>query len=162
MRDNMMKGSSQLRLTAQDTEDLSVLAATLQDAILTVGDMVYLEKRNRFAAVLNRFCWEDTIADDADKSVNGKKQFRRVRTGLHFDGVLSVQSKNIERDRKDGVLELLTISHELIDEEGKGEITLIFAGGGSIRLMVECIEASLSDLTGQWPTRNLPDHEVSQ
>lgn len=156
-----MKDGSQLRLTAQDAEDLSVLAATLQDAILRVGDMVYLEKQNRFAAVLNRFCWEDTIADNADKAAHGKKQFRRVRSGLHFDGVLSVQSQNIERSRKNGVLELLTISHETIDAEGQGEITLIFAGGGSIRLMVECIEASLSDLTGQWSTRNLPDHEAS-
>src|SRR4249919_3912637 len=37
-----------LRLIALDAEDLAVLAAHLQDAILRVGDMIYLADEQRF------------------------------------------------------------------------------------------------------------------
>jgi hypothetical protein len=43
-------------------------------------------------------------------------------------------------------------------EEPSGVLTLLFAGGGAIRLEVECIEAELRDLGAAWRTRLKPEH----
>jgi len=155
-----------LRLLAQDKEDLSILSAAVQDAVLKVGDLSFLPRKKRFALVLNRFRWEDEARKDTQHRAGGPdrrrrpaKRHARIRSGLHFDGVLSVQSQNIVQQRKDGVLELLAITYEEpAAVADNGFITLVFSGGGSIRLTVECIEASLSDLSQPWPTDNLPDH----
>ncbi|MGH7186842.1 MAG: DUF2948 family protein [Pseudomonadota bacterium] len=37
---------------------------------------------------------------------------------------------------------------------------LTFAAGGTIRLAVECIEASLKDLGPAWATEHQPAHQV--
>ena len=47
-----------LKLCAFDEEDLAVLSAHVQDAVLKVGDMVYLPHEGRFAVAMNRFIWE--------------------------------------------------------------------------------------------------------
>ncbi len=49
---------SGLALMAEDEEDLAILSAHLQDAVMRVGDLAYLPKSRRFAAFLNRYCWE--------------------------------------------------------------------------------------------------------
>ena len=46
-----------LKLIALDAEDLGVISAHLQDAVLRVGDMVYLPNEKRFVALANRFDW---------------------------------------------------------------------------------------------------------
>ena len=43
-------------------------------------------------------------------------------------------------------------------EEPSGAITLHFAGGGAVRLEVECIEAELRDLGAAWRARSKPVH----
>lgn len=157
MPETQIKDARALKLIALDKEDLSVLSAAVQDALLRVGDMVYQSKKKRFAMVVNRFCWEQ----DYDKpKVRTNPPHARVRAGLHFDGVLSVQSKNIVQDRSDGILELLAVDFtaDPSDDVDAGIISLIFSGGGEMRLTVECIEASLADLSKRWPTPNRPEH----
>ena len=73
--------ASELTLAAEDAEDLEIISARLQDAVAPLKDLVYLPKKRRFAALFNRFKWEDKR-----RSAN-----LRVRSLLHFDGVLSVQ-----------------------------------------------------------------------
>ena len=46
------------RLSARSVEDLAVVAALLQDAIVPVGDMAYLADEKSFVLALNRFRWE--------------------------------------------------------------------------------------------------------
>jgi len=145
-----------LKLMAQDDEDLSVVAATLQDAIVRVGDTIYQPKERRFAAVLNRFCWEDC---SVAQRVAGKSPFRRVLSGIHFDGVLGVKSQGIRLDRKDAVLELLTVLYDPKDD-GAGTVTLVFSGNGAIRLEVECIDVSMRDLGKPWKAQSMPEHGV--
>ena len=41
-----------------------------------------------------------------------------------------------------------------------GAITLSFAGGGDLRVEVECVEAVLADVSQPWPTPRKPAHEV--
>jgi hypothetical protein len=137
------------KLAAADAEDLEILSARLQDATLKLKDAAWLPKQRRFAALFNRFRWEDA-----------KGQGTRVRSGLRFDGVLSVQSQNVKLGAGDAVVSLLAIKFNANGGEDPGGIVeLLLAGGGTIRLTVECIDAELADLTGPWAARARPSHE---
>lgn len=146
----MDSGTDSLKLAALDDEDLQVLSAHLQDAVLRVGDIAYLPKQNRLAAVVNRFDWESARQD--------KGQYRRRRAALRFDRVQKAQIQGIRLAAEDAVLNLLAISFEA-GAAPSGAILLVFAGGGAIRLEVECIEAELSDLGPVWETASKPEHQ---
>jgi hypothetical protein len=141
---------SGLKLLAQDEEDLKIISAHLQDAVMRVGDMVYLPKKRRFVAVMNRFCWEDCGEHEPGE---------RVLTGLHFDGVLKVQSRGVRQDEPEAVAGLLAI-HFARGQDGSGNIDLVLCGGGLIRLDVECIDACLSDITEPRPAIARPAHNL--
>ncbi|WDR06692.1 DUF2948 family protein [Devosia rhodophyticola] len=137
-----------LKLLALDSEDLEVISTHVQDAVIRVGDMGYARKDRRFAMLMNRFDWE---------SGSGRAKGQRKRAALHFDGVQSVATAGIDTNAQDGVLELLSIQYEAIDGPA-GIIELNFAGGGSVRLGVECLEARLSDLGATWAAAAKPAH----
>jgi len=143
---------NRLRLIAHDEEDLKILSAHLQDAVLKVADLAYLPQHRRFAMVLNRYCWEGETAASAGM---------RMRAGLHFDGVLKVSAQNVRQDAPETVMELLAIAFTP-SGDGAGAIALSFAGGGKIRLEVECIDAALSDLAGPWPAAARPEHKLGR
>ncbi len=145
-----------LVLAAEDAEDLEIFSARLQDAVGQIKDFVFLPKRRRFAAVLNRFKWEK-----AERGRDGGNV--RVQSGLHFDDVLSVKSKNLKASSPDAVVSLLTIRYapNSGDDSG-GTVELYFSGGGVIRLEVECIDAGLSDMSGEWAARGRPAHEFGE
>lgn len=147
-----MVDAERLKLLALDEEDLAVLSAHVQDAVLKVGDLVYLPKEQRFAIGMNRFIWE--------KADGQRRSYERRRTALSFDRVKSVQACQIRRDRPDAILELLAVSFEPVDSPG-GLITLYFAGGGKVRLEVECIETRLADLGTAWATTAKPVHDIA-
>jgi len=141
-----------LTLGAEDEEDLAIISARLQDAVARRKDLVWLPKAHRFAALFNRFKWEDR-----EQKMSGL----RIRSGLSFDNVLSARSQNIRTSDPDAVLALLAIrfTPAAADDPG-GIVELVFSGGGSIRLEVECINGSLSDLSGEWAARGRPVHEI--
>ena len=143
-----------LVLTAEDAEDLQIISARLQDAVGQLKDFVYLPKKRRFAALLNRFEWE--------RSEGGRRGGNlRVRSGLRFDDVLSVKSKNLKLGAPNAVVSLLTISFSRKTEgDSAGTVELVFSGGGVIRLDVECIDAGLQDVSGAWAARGRPVHET--
>jgi len=145
-----------LKLIAVDAGDLEVISAHLQDAVVLVGDMTYLPAEQRFAMVANRFDWQSAAPEETDKA-----NYRRRRTGLHFDRVLSARTKGISAARRDAVVELLAIRFES-DDAPSGHIDLIFAGGGTIRLDVECIDAQMRDLGPVWGTRSRPSHDIEE
>ena len=142
---------TQLKLIAFDEDDLAIVSAHLQDAVMRVADMAYMPSQKRFAAILNRFDWERVAkeAEDAD--------FQRRRTALRFDRVLRAQIKNVKPSADTRVLSLLAIQFEAVDPPG-GLITLTFSGDAAIQLQVECIEAELRDLGLEWPTHSKPQH----
>jgi hypothetical protein len=140
-------------LAAEDAEDLQIISAKLQDAVARVGDLVWLPQTRRFAALFNRFKWEEAEQRKGDNL--------RVRSGLHFDGVIAAKSVKIMRGDPDAVLSLLAI--QFLPKGGEdpgGMIVLVFAGGGAIKLDVENIDAELSDISGEWAAINRPDHSV--
>lgn len=141
-----------LKLLAQSPEDLTIVSAMCQDAAVKMGDMAYLPAERRFAAAVNRYRWED-------KRHRIDRKGSRIRSGLHIDYVLRAQTLDMPMGDADQVLELLALSFEP-SEDGAGTILLAFAGDGTIRLDVECIEAALSDLTGPWAARTMPHHKA--
>jgi len=137
-------------LVAEDAEDLEIVSARLQDAVAHVKDLVWLPKARRFAALFNRFKWEHEKPREA----------LRVRAGLHFDSVLSVKSHGIRKGDPDAVLSLLAIRFTPRGaDDPSGSVDLVFSGGGEVRLEVECIDATLSDVSGEWAARGRPAHE---
>jgi hypothetical protein len=137
-----------LKLLALDTEDLDVISATTQDAVVRVGDMGFAKADSRFALLMNRFAWEE----------DGKTR-QRKRAALHFDRVNDVKVAGINTDAVDGVLELLTIRFTpAATDAPEGAVELAFAGGGTIRLTVECLEARLQDLGAAWAAKATPAH----
>ncbi len=138
-----------LKLLALDAEDLEVISATTQDAVIRVGDMGYARADKRFALLMNRFAWE---ADG--------RQGQRKRAALHFDRVDSVKAAGINLESVEGVLELLAIRYLPEGEGPDGVVELAFAGGGTVRLGVECLEARMQDLGAAWAARLKPEHIV--
>jgi hypothetical protein len=135
-----------LRLLAQDAEDLAVISAALQDAVAKIGDIAFDARARRLTLAFNRFRWE----------ADGKTR-ERVRSGLQLGGVMTVRSRNLRRDAKGAVVELLALTFEPAEAPG-GAIVLTFAGGGDLRAEVECVEAVLADVSTPWPTPRAPTH----
>jgi hypothetical protein len=143
-----------LKLIALDAEDLGVLSAHVQDAVLKVAEMSYQRRARRFAVVLNRFDWAETLTGG-----KRKKRDQRRRAALRFERVKRASLQGIDLGAKDRVLVLLALSFEP-DAAPGGSVTLVFAGGAAIRLEVECIEAEMRDLGASWLARSRPDHEA--
>jgi hypothetical protein len=144
---------SDLKLIALDDEDLSIIAAHLQDAVFRIDDMAYLKAERRFAIVLNRFDWTEAV-----KRTNRTGRFVRRRSGVRIEHVSGARVQGLDLTKKDQVLSLLTLTFAAGAEPPQGTITLTFAGGGAVKLDVECIEAALTDLGAAWETTRKPEH----
>jgi len=137
--------SHPLRLLAEDADDLAVISAALQDAVAKIGDITFDRTARSLTIAVNRYRWE-------------KNGGERVRAGLQISSVLAVKARNIRQGAKEAVVDLLDLSFEAGEAPG-GAIILTFAGGGDVRLEVECIDAVLADISLSWPTRAKPHHE---
>lgn len=144
---------SLLKLFALDEADLGVFSAHLQDAVLRLGDMHFLPHERRFATMLNRFDW----AGASRAPTEGPNAYQRRLSSLRFEHVRSTQFQHLPVKDRNFPVELLAVSFE---PEGapSGYIVLLFAGGGTIRLRVECIEAELCDLGPVWKAKQKPEH----
>jgi hypothetical protein len=148
-------GEAPLHLVAQDAEDVQVISALVQDAVLPVTEMKHDAKRRRFAMLLNRFRWEDrAVAETVGRA------YERVRSVLVIEDVLKVQSHGFDRADKDLVLSLLSISFEP-GTDGTGRLVLVLAGDGGLALEVEALELRLEDVTRPYraPSGKVPAHD---
>ena len=100
---------------------------------MKVSDLEYLPAAKRFVLTMNRFVWEA-------KSGLFRQHNERRQSVLHFDRVLGAKTSGIARDKPAGIVEL------------------VFSGGGTIMLDVECIEARLADVGGSWEATSRPVH----
>ncbi|MEP3946138.1 DUF2948 family protein [Ascidiaceihabitans sp.] len=137
-----------LNLGAMDADDLKVMSALVQDAVLPITEMTYRARDRRFAMLLNRFRWE-----------NGTQSKERVQSMLSFESVLNVSSQGVDRSDKDMILSVLAVAFEA-GEDGAGLIEITLAGDGAVRLSVETIEARLKDVTKPYiaPSKRAPSH----
>ena len=131
-----------LRLLAGDADDLQIISAALQDAILRPVDIVWEKAARRVTIALSRFCWE----------CGGT----RVMAAMQFGDVQAVKSRRLPRG-PETALELLAIDFEPAEAPG-GRVILMFAGGGDLRIDVECLDAVVTDLSERWPARVAPTH----
>ncbi|HVB90372.1 MAG TPA: DUF2948 family protein [Beijerinckiaceae bacterium] len=148
-REDVATGVRPLRLLAVDGEDLDVISAHLQDALVRLGEMAYFPSAQRFALVADRFDWCAAAAG----------RMERCRAGLHFDRVLRVRRSGFAQEDPGALLNLLSIAFEPSDPPA-GSIYLTFSGGGALRLEVECVEAQMRDIGPRWATRRKPGHAV--
>ena len=126
-----------LKLLANSDKDLRVIAAHLQDSIVSAKDIENLKKNRIFLIQLNRFMWEDV-----EKGVFRKN--KRIRTILKFDNVTSVLAKNININDNKIFLDFLTIESNLLPDKSY-EIKLIFSKDSVIKIKAEVIDVTLDD-----------------
>ncbi len=139
--------TDQLRLIALDSEDLEIISANLQDALVRVGDMAYLPDSRQFALLAARFDWLKAA----------KGGLERCRAALHFDRVVKVSCMGIAQRDKAQMLNLLSIGFRETAAPA-GEIEITFSGGAALRLQVECVEARLRDGAERWKACAAPGH----
>lgn len=145
--------ADELKLVALDKDDMDIVSAHLQDAMVKVADIFWRPGERRFVMALSRFDW----AGAADARPDGNADYRRCRTALRFDRVNGCKCRNLDQSKKDARLNLLAVEFSETDPPS-GVVTLTFSGGGVIRLDVECLEAELADLGEVAPTPLCPDH----
>ncbi len=138
-----------LKFVVLDEEDLEVVSAHVQDAIVKVADVIWRPQEKRLVIGLNRFDWES--AQDLHPD------YRRRRAALRFERVLSCKCKSVDPSGKDAVLNLLAVEFAETDAPG-GVVSLIFSAGKVVRLEVECLEAELVDLGPIWAAAGRPGH----
>lgn len=136
-----------IKLVALDPEDLAVVSAHVQDAVVRAEDIAWRKAEHRFVLALRRFDWDAPEGEP-----------RRRLAVLHFDRVGAVRKRGLDPSAS-GVLNLLAVLFEPGDAPS-GCVTLVFSGGGAIRLDVECIEAQLKDIGPAWEAAHRPAHDT--
>jgi len=142
-----------LKLIALDKDDIEIVSAHLQDAVVKVGDIVWLPAEKRLVLGLNRFDWE--------ACGETSPCYQRRRTALRFERVLAFRCRNVSPAAKEQVLNLLAVEYAENDAPS-GTVTLIFSGDAALRLEVECLECELADLGPTWTAAARPEHAVDQ
>ena len=85
--------SDAIKLRAISPKDVPIFSSLLQDSVLQVGDIAWQAGDHLFAAIFTRYRWEKK---------RGFWPFRRVpervKSALHFNGVLSVESSGFDTE----------------------------------------------------------------
>ncbi len=136
-------------IRAMDEEDLKILSALMQDAVLHHADMTWDRRRREFALLLNRYRWEDP----------GRTPPERVRSVVLIEDVLNVASQGLDQTDHDVVLSILALDWAAGDD-GTGRVTVFFAGDGAIAVDVEALAITLKDVTKPYlaPSGQTPTH----
>ena len=147
-----------LHLWAQDAEDLLVISASLQDAVIKASDMAFDKSQKRFALMANRFCWE--------RSSHQPLPPMRTRTGMHFENVLAVKAKNIQQKSEQAYILLAILFDTAQENENspspEGIIRLMFSGEAEVSLTVEALHVVMQDVMGSWTAKSTPQHDLKE
>jgi hypothetical protein len=138
-----------VKFVAFDRDDLEVVSTHLQDSLVKVSDIMWRPQEKRLVVALSRFDWLAAECCSAD--------LRRCRSALRFERVTSCKCRCVNPAGKDAMLNLLAVEFADTDPPA-GVVSLIFSGGGVLRLEVECLEAELADLGPSWPANVRPIH----
>jgi hypothetical protein len=121
-----------------------------------VGEIAWTPKRRRFSLLVNRFRWEDAAA-----ATRERRPFERVQAMLTVGDVLAARSNGVDPSDKDTVVSILSLAFEP-GAEGAGTLRLLLAGDGEIALAVECLDATLEDVSRPYlaPSGKAPKHAL--
>jgi len=147
----MAPDAALLKLRAEDTEDLLVISACLQDALVPVRDLAYIPEERTFLLIANRFRWENGV-----RPAPGEAGLERTLCGITFSEVAAVSYSGFRRSENGRILSLLAIRAE------NGKVHLEFSGGAAIRLEVACILCHAKDIGEPWPTPWQPRHDLDE
>ena len=147
----LIRSDTPFRVRAEDAEDITVVSAYLQDAVVPVSEIGFDKAEGRFVMVVGRFRWEAvpkglTIPKDGTS-------FERVHCGVRFERVTAVKTRGVDRGDRGRMLNLLQIA------TGDGFIDLIFADEATTRLDVAALSCHVEDLGEPWPTVFRPSHD---
>lgn len=137
-----------LKIRVEDKDDLQVISACLQDALIPLSGINYDPKLKQLHIVANRFCWECK-----PETIDGDAYHARVPVGIAFHHVKNVQKKGISPSHQNKLVNLLTIHNP-----EKGCIHLVFSGGSEIKLEVDKIRCHLKDIDEPYSTPHKPKH----
>ncbi|WP_424629164.1 DUF2948 family protein [Bradyrhizobium sp. SYSU BS000235] len=124
------------KLIALDEDDLAVISAHIQDACVVASDIIWRQGEKRLVVGMRR--------PDCEEILAGQDVPHQVISALRFDRVLACKARNIDMAAP-GPLTLLGLEFHPTDAPG-GNVLLLFASGGVLRLDVECLECELADL----------------
>jgi hypothetical protein len=141
-----------LKFVALDKDDLDVVSAHLQDALVKPTEVLWRPQENRVVIALDRFDWEAAACSE-------KPAFKRRRAALRFDRVRACKARDVDLT-SDTDLNLLAVEFSETDAPS-GSVTLIFAGKATFRLDVECLEVELADIGPERDAGCCPDHKVA-
>ncbi|HWX73072.1 MAG TPA: DUF2948 family protein [Xanthobacteraceae bacterium] len=148
----------ELKLVALDKDDIEIVSAHVQDALVKVADILWQPREHRFVVALNRFDWMNAAdARGAKNPDDAVPDYRRCRTALRFERVNTCKCRDLDPLDRNAVLNLLAVEFAERDPPA-GTVTLTFSGGAAIRLEVECLEAELVDLGEVFSAVLCPDH----
>jgi hypothetical protein len=152
----------ELRLRAEDAEDLAVISACLQDALVAVRDLVYDRSARNFLLVANRFRWEGGSGEGAGEAAVAP--FERTLCGVAFDEIDGVAYRGFQRSEEDRILALLSIRPVVAPggDDRSAVIDLEFAAGATIRLSAAAIRCRARDFGEPWPTAWQPGHPLDE
>ncbi len=144
---NIKKGaagqSPALSLQARTSDDIKILSALLQDALIASADMVFEKRDGTFMLVANRFCWE----------LENEPHQMRCMCGIKFGYVRHVRMRGLA-PQKTQFYNLLSIEYQ----EAEEHVVLVFSGGGGIQLEISCLMVVVQDLVAPHPSFARPDH----
>ena len=149
------EGDTAFKLRAEDPDDLAVISACLQDALVAVRDLAFAPADHTFLMVANRFRWER-----AARAARGEAGYQRTLCGITFGAVVGVSYHGFRRSEDTRILSLLALLPKR-DAEGDA-ILLEFSDGATIRLEVGRILCHAQDLGEPWPTPWQPTHDVDE
>jgi len=147
----MAPDAALLKLRAEDTEDLLVISACLQDALVPVRDLAYIPEERTFLLIANRFRWENGV-----RPAPGEAGLERTLCGITFSEVTAVSYSGFRRSENGRILSLLAIRAE------NGKVPRALSGGAAIRLEVACILCHAKDVGEPWPTPWQPRHDLDE
>ena len=119
------------KIIAKDSQGLQLISAYCFQAKIRVSELRYLKRNQIFLIFLERF------------DIENKKNNEKINSVCKFEFVEFVKSKKIDQNNKNLTLELLAI--DLIKNNDRFEINLIFNNNSFITLSTEIIEVTLED-----------------
>jgi hypothetical protein len=147
-----------VKLIARDGEDIAIIAALLQDAILAAADMAWQPEEQRFVMVVNRFCWPGSEESGLPGNTeDGEALYQRTHCAVRVEGVRAARLRGLDPGERGRLLNILTVTL------AGAELRLEFSGGPAVALTLDEGQWALlaEDLGETWPTTRQPHHDAA-
>lgn len=134
---------TRLLLLAQEADEVPLISALVQDAILRPADVAYDRRARRLVLLLDRYRWE----------ANNRT---RVRSALRIESVTRVQRRGwTDFGAHDPGITILELLAFIVEDD---VLTIAFAAGPTLRVSTECVDIILEDLSPPWRATRKPEH----